>query len=151
MDRMLRTVITQGTGARAAVPGFDIAGKTGTTTDSKDGWFCGFTGGFAACAWMGRDDGQPVAHLAGGGPPAQFWRAFMIAALPRAGAGPIPAGPAPTATVPAAPALVPATEAAPVQPPPAPVPAAPALAPATEAAPVQPPPVNAPIPEDPPY
>ena len=78
---------------------------------------------------MGRDDGQPVAHLAGGGPPAQFWRAFMIAALPRAGAGPIPAGPAPTATVPAAPAL----------------------APATEAAPVQPPPVNAPIPEDPPY
>ena len=129
MDRMLRTVITQGTGARAAVPGFDIAGKTGTTTDSKDGWFCGFTGGFAACAWMGRDDGQPVAHLAGGGPPAQFWRAFMIAALPRAGAGPIPAGPAPTATVPAAPALVPATEAAPVQPPPA----------------------SAPIPEDPPY
>ena len=103
MNRMMRTVVSSGTGARAAIGRYDIAGKTGTTTDSKDGWFCGFTGGFTACAWMGRDDGQPVAHLAGGGPPAQFWRAFMVAALPRAGAGPIPAGPPPTVVAPVVP------------------------------------------------
>jgi penicillin-binding protein 1A len=120
MDKMMRAVVAEGTATRAAIPGWDIAGKTGTTTDSKDGWFCGFTGGFAACAWMGRDDGAPVAHLAGGGPPAEEWRAFMLAALPRAGAGPIPAGPPPAAPTPviAAPAPAPAATPEPEVPPP---------------------------------
>ena len=93
MDRMMREVVAHGTGTHAAIRGYDIAGKTGTTTDSKDGWFCGFTGGFTACAWMGRDDAQPVAGLAGGGPPARLWRAFMTGALPRAGVTAIPPGP----------------------------------------------------------
>jgi penicillin-binding protein 1A len=136
MNQMLRTVVSEGTGTRAAITGYDIAGKTGTTSDSKDGWFCGFTGGFSACVWMGRDDSQPVAHLAGGGPPAQLWRAFMVSALPRAGAGPIPAGPAPTETQPIAPTPAPETTEAPVQP--------------IEPVQVQePPPTNEPI--DPPY
>jgi penicillin-binding protein 1A len=129
MDRMLRAVVSEGTGTRAAIPRWDIAGKTGTTTDSKDGWFCGFTGGFSACAWMGRDDGAPVAHLAGGGPPAEAWRTFMTAALPRAGAGPIPEGPpplaAPAVAAPAAPAPAEPPEAAP-QPEPSPPPEPPA-------------------------
>ena len=99
MDRMLRQVVARGTGTHAQIKGWDIAGKTGTTTDSKDGWFCGFSGNFSACAWMGRDDNQAVAGLAGGGPPARLWRAFMVSALPRAGAtsilpGPLPAVPA---------------------------------------------------------
>jgi membrane peptidoglycan carboxypeptidase len=59
MNRMMRTVMVSGTGVRAAPPGYDLAGKTGTTSDYKDAWFCGYTGGFAACAWMGRDDAQP--------------------------------------------------------------------------------------------
>jgi penicillin-binding protein 1A len=105
MDRMLRAVVAEGTGAHAAIRGYDIAGKTGTTSDSKDGWFCGFTGGFSACAWMGRDDAQPVAGLAGGGPPAQVWRRFMLAALPRAGVTAIPAGP-PAPLTPLAPTTV---------------------------------------------
>ena len=123
MDRMLRAVVAEGTGVHAAIRGYDIAGKTGTTSDSKDGWFCGFTGGFAACAWMGRDDAQPVAGLAGGGPPAQVWRRFMLAALPRAGATAIPAGP------PAPQAPLPPTILALAPPPPAPT-TPPAAAPA---------------------
>ena len=94
MNQMMREVVAHGTATHAAIKGWDIAGKTGTTTDSKDGWFCGFTGGFSACAWMGKDDGEPVAGLAGGGPPARMWRAFMVGALPRAGATAIPLGPA---------------------------------------------------------
>ena len=135
MDQMLRDVVAEGTGREAAIPRYYIAGKTGTTSDSKDGWFCGFTGGFSACAWMGRDDARPVAHLAGGGPPAQLWRAFMVAALPRAGAAPIPPGPPPPApAIEPAPAPVvpplppPATLSTPepgVAAPPAPQPAAP--------------------------
>ena len=99
MDQMLREVVAHGTATRAQIKGWDIAGKTGTTSDDKDGWFCGFTGGFQACVWMGRDDAQPVAGLGGGGPPARLWRTFMVSALPRSGATAIPPGPAgPTPT-----------------------------------------------------
>ena len=120
MDRMLREVVAHGTGSHAQIKGWDIAGKTGTTSDNKDGWFCGFTGGFSACAWMGRDDAQPVAGLGGGGPPARLWRAFMTSALPRAGAGATrPGPPAPSLAPPLPKTILASTE-------PRPVPAAPA-------------------------
>ena len=115
MDQMLREVVAHGTGTHAAIRGWDIAGKTGTTSDNKDGWFCGFTGGFEACAWMGRDDAQPVAGLGGGGPPARLWRAFMVSALPRAGATAIPPGPAaPVLTPPLPQTILASTEPQPV-------------------------------------
>ena len=93
MDQMLRAVVTSGTGVGAQIRGYDIAGKTGTTTEGKDAWFCGFSGDFTACAWVGKDDARPVPHLAGGGSAARVWRGFMLAALPKAGATAIPAGP----------------------------------------------------------
>jgi len=46
---------------RAAIAGYDIAGKTGTASDFKDAWFCGFTGGLTTVVWMGRDDGARCA------------------------------------------------------------------------------------------
>ena len=93
LNRMLRTVLVSGTGTRAAIPGYDLAGKTGTTSDYKDAWFCGYTGGFASCAWMGRDDAKPMGRITGGGAPAGLWRDFMGLALKRIPRLPIPAGP----------------------------------------------------------
>ena len=120
MDQMLREVVAHGTGTHAQIRGWDIAGKTGTTSDDKDGWFCGFTGGFDACVWMGRDDAQAVAGLGGGGPPARLWRAFMVSALPRAGATAIPPGPPAPAELPQLPQTIPvSTEPQPVRPAPA--------------------------------
>ncbi|HEY0651273.1 transglycosylase domain-containing protein, partial [Phenylobacterium sp.] len=101
LNQMLRTVMVAGTGARAAVPGYDLAGKTGTTSDYKDAWFCGYTGGFASCAWMGRDDAKPMGRISGATAPAEMWRMFMGQALRRVPALAIPAGPpAPVAAPP---------------------------------------------------
>ena len=107
MHRMLRAVVTSGTGVGAAITRYDVAGKTGTTTEGKDAWFCGFTGNFTACAWVGKDDARPVPHLSGGGSAARVWRGFMVSALPHAGATPIPSGPASTAQP--VPAVIPAS------------------------------------------
>ncbi|RAK62341.1 transglycosylase domain-containing protein [Phenylobacterium kunshanense] len=116
LNRMLRTVMTSGTGARAAIPGHDLAGKTGTTSDYKDAWFCGYTGGLASCAWMGRDDGRPMARISGSTAPAQMWRSFMSTALKRIPAQPIPAGPPPVAppAQPAEEAVLPAVSPPPI-------------------------------------
>uniref|UniRef100_UPI002FCC5F73 transglycosylase domain-containing protein n=1 Tax=Phenylobacterium sp. TaxID=1871053 RepID=UPI002FCC5F73 len=97
LNLMLRAVITSGTGNRAAIPGYDLAGKTGTTSDYKDAWFAGYTGGFTTVVWMGRDDGAPMGRVTGGGPPAELWRGFMSVALKRVPKQAIPAGPPPAA------------------------------------------------------
>ena len=95
LSRMMRTVLTAGTGARAAIPGRDLAGKTGTTSDYRDAWFAGYTGGVVAVVWLGRDDNRPMTGVTGGGLPADVWRTVMTTALKRLPAGPIPPGPAP--------------------------------------------------------
>ncbi len=90
MIRMMRQVIASGTGTRAAVKGFDLAGKTGTTSDYRDAWFIGYTGGFTTAVWVGKDDNTPMKKVTGGGPPAAIWHDYMTQALPRLNVQPIP-------------------------------------------------------------
>ena len=94
MNQMLRGVVTGGTGRSAAIGGRDLAGKTGTTSDYKDAWFVGYTGGFVTAVWVGKDDNTSMRGVTGGGAPAAIWRDFMTAALPRLNAPRIPDGPA---------------------------------------------------------
>ena len=92
MVSMMRGVITGGTGTRANVPGFDLAGKTGTTSDYRDAWFVGYTGGFVTAVWVGKDNNKPMKRVTGGSAPAGIWRDYMTAALPRLKVQPIPGG-----------------------------------------------------------
>ena len=73
---LLQTAVNTGTG-KAAQIGRPVAGKTGTTSSNKDGWFIGFSSGITTGVWMGRDDAKRVAGLQGGRAPAQAFAAFM--------------------------------------------------------------------------
>jgi penicillin-binding protein 1A len=74
--------VLSGTG-RAAQIGRPVAGKTGTTTSNKDGWFIGFSSGLTTGVWMGRDDAKPVPGLQGGTAPARAFHDFMVVAVAR--------------------------------------------------------------------
>ena len=64
MTDLLQTTVATGTG-KAAQIGRPVAGKTGTTTANKDGWFIGFSSGLTTGVWMGRDDAKVVPGLHG--------------------------------------------------------------------------------------
>jgi penicillin-binding protein 1A len=88
LNQLLQGVVTSGTGKAAALPGREVAGKTGTTTNYGDAWFVGYTPQLVAAVWVGYPTaerpmltdfhGQPVA---GGTYPALIWKAFMSKAL----------------------------------------------------------------------
>ncbi|QNQ09058.1 transglycosylase domain-containing protein [Sphingomonas alpina] len=80
MTDLLQTAVNTGTG-KAAQIGRPVAGKTGTTTSNKDGWFVGFSSGLTTGVWMGRDDAKVVPGLQGGTAPARAFAAFMKVAV----------------------------------------------------------------------
>jgi len=58
----LEAVTTEGTAKSLAwrLPDFRVAGKTGTTDDSRDSWFAGFSGDLITVVWLGHDDNSPT-------------------------------------------------------------------------------------------
>ncbi|HEX6661537.1 MAG TPA: PBP1A family penicillin-binding protein [Sphingomicrobium sp.] len=80
MTDLLQSAVLTGTG-RAAQIGRPVAGKTGTTSSNKDGWFIGFSSGLTTGVWMGRDDAKTVGGLQGGTAPARAFHDFMTVAV----------------------------------------------------------------------
>lgn len=81
ITNMLESVMSGGTGGGASI-GRRAAGKTGTTDESKDAWFVGYTPDLVAAVWMGDDYGiETLDGITGGTVPAVIWRDFMSQAL----------------------------------------------------------------------
>ena len=82
MTDLMQTAVSTGTG-KAAQIGRPVAGKTGTTTSNKDGYFLGFSSGITTGVWMGRDDARSVGGLQGGRAPARAFADYMKVAVAR--------------------------------------------------------------------
>ena len=74
---LLRAVVSEGTGTAARLAGEEVAGKTGTTQDSRDAWFIGFTPRIIVGVWVGNDNHSPMKGVTGGDLPARIWRDFL--------------------------------------------------------------------------
>lgn len=98
MNAMLRETIRVGTAQKAQLPGWQSAGKTGTSQDFRDAWFIGYTAHLVTGVWLGNDDSSPTRRATGGGMPVDIWTRFMrtahqgvaVAALPGQPGGPGP-------------------------------------------------------------
>jgi len=67
MTDVLKSVVQRGTGTKARVEGLELAGKTGTTNNNIDAWFCGYSPTIETIVWFGRDDNKPIGEKATGG------------------------------------------------------------------------------------
>lgn len=86
ITNLMQSVVTSGTGRRASLIGRPVAGKTGTTNDSKDAWFVGYVPQLVAGVWVGYDQERSLgAGGSGGQAAAPIWAEFMqqaVAGLP---------------------------------------------------------------------
>lgn len=79
MTNVLEGVFKSG-GTAASIGGvynMDSAGKTGTTNDNKDGWFCGYTPYYTTAVWVGYDRPRSIDGLWGSSYPARIWKEYM--------------------------------------------------------------------------
>jgi len=67
MTDILKDVVKRGTGRNAQVEGIELAGKTGTTNNNIDAWFCGYSPTIETIVWFGRDNNKPIGRKATGG------------------------------------------------------------------------------------
>jgi penicillin-binding protein 1A len=79
MNDMLSEALEVGTGKRAKLDGWQIAGKTGTSQDDRDAVFVGYTSKLVTGVWLGNDDNSPT-RLYGGTVPTKLWSEVMQAA-----------------------------------------------------------------------
>lgn len=75
MSYMLKGAVDGGTGSEARLGNMPVAGKTGTTTDSRDRWFVGYTPYYCAAVWTGYD--TPAVMNFSGNPASQIWHSVM--------------------------------------------------------------------------
>jgi len=73
---MMQSVVEVGSGKKAKTK-FPVAGKTGTSQESRDALFVGFSDELATAVWLGNDDNSPMVKVTGGSYPAQIWRDVM--------------------------------------------------------------------------
>jgi penicillin-binding protein 1A len=88
MNTMMHDTFVIGTARAGAIPGWDTAGKTGTSQDFRDAWFVGYSATLVAGVWLGNDDGEAMKKVTGGGLSVDVWSRFMKTAL--AGQRPVP-------------------------------------------------------------
>jgi penicillin-binding protein 1A len=90
MNTMMQETLLTGTARKAELPGWQAAGKTGTSQDFRDAWFVGYTSHLVAGVWLGNDDNSATKHVSGGNLPVEIWSRLMreahkgvaVAALP---------------------------------------------------------------------
>lgn len=80
MNAMMEETLLTGTARKAELPGWQAAGKTGTSQDFRDAWFIGYTSRLVAGVWLGNDDNSPTKKVTGGNLPVEVWSRFMTIA-----------------------------------------------------------------------
>ena len=93
MNTMMQETLLSGTAHKAELPGWQAAGKTGTSQDFRDAWFIGYTANLVTGVWLGNDDNSPTKKATGGGLPVEIWTRFMKAAHQGVTPVPLPASP----------------------------------------------------------
>ena len=92
MNAMMQETLLTGTARKAALPGWQAAGKTGTSQDWRDAWFIGYTSHLVTGVWLGNDDNSPTKKASGGNLPVEIWSRFMRAAHQGVPPQPLPGG-----------------------------------------------------------
>lgn len=92
MNAMMTETLTTGTARKAELPGWQAAGKTGTSQDFRDAWFVGYTSRLVTGVWLGNDDNSPTKKASGGNLPVEVWSRFMKEAHRGAPPSPLPGG-----------------------------------------------------------
>ncbi len=90
MNTMMQQTLLSGTARGASLPGWQAAGKTGTSQDYRDAWFIGYTSRLITGVWLGNDDNSPTRRATGGSLPVDIWSRFMQAALHGIAPAPLP-------------------------------------------------------------
>lgn len=91
MTQGMKAVMTRGTAIKSADLAGVAAGKTGTSNDSEDNWFCGYTANLSAIVWVGTDEHAPIfANVTGGAVALPIWDTFMRQAFLHRPPGSIP-------------------------------------------------------------